>query len=168
MKKINPVIILLGIAGILILGFVLFKVFFNKKPVVVTPKIGGMLNNQEGQIIPTVDSSVRVDFSISSDKKDAILKVTGIPSGTKKIDFQLNYEEKTKGLQGAIGSADINGEKSYEKRIKDALATCSSGKCVYHIIIGNIKATLEFSGSYGTKIFEKEYPIWGKDAIYLH
>jgi len=56
-----------------------------------------------------------------------------------------------------IGTIALNSESEYLKKI--TLGTCSSGKCVYHEVVGKIKVSLKFTGSYGEKIFEKEYEL---------
>ncbi|MFA5136300.1 MAG: hypothetical protein WC489_02810 [Patescibacteria group bacterium] len=141
-------LIIISIAGYIVLA---------KKPgSSSTKQIGGVLNNEEG-VIPTVDSSVSVELTTAKGKQDVVLTISGIPPGTELIDYELSYEERQKGLQGVIGIITTEDKDSYEKTI--TLGTCSSGKCVYHDVIGKIKVTLKFSGSYGEKIFEKEYDI---------
>jgi hypothetical protein len=49
-------------------------------------------------------------------------------------------------------------EDAYGGR-KIVLGTCSSGTCRYHNILGPIKLNLKFTGSYGEKIYEKEFKI---------
>lgn len=139
---------------VIIVGIVFAFVFKDTKKETVE-EVGGALENEEN-ILPTVDTSVKVELSVEGGK-EAVLNLSGIPKGTESIDYELSYEEKTKGLQGVIGVITLDNEDSYEKKV--TLGTCSSGKCVYHEVMGKIKLTLKFSGSYGDKIFEKEYDI---------
>ncbi|MBI3366047.1 hypothetical protein HY041_00260 [Candidatus Roizmanbacteria bacterium] len=108
-------------------------------------------------VIPTVDSSVKIDLTSSLGGKEVVLEIKNIPSSTQTIDYELSYQTKQQGLQGVIGTITLNSESGYEKRI--TLGTCSSGKCVYHDVVGKIKVTLKFTGNYGDKIFEKEYEL---------
>lgn len=108
-------------------------------------------------VIPTVDSSVQVNLTSTSAGKEVVLDIQGIPTGTESIDYELSYQTRQQGLQGVIGTLAIQNESGYEKRI--TLGTCSSGKCVYHEVVGKIKLTLKFTGSYGDKVFEKEVSL---------
>lgn len=108
-------------------------------------------------IIPTLDSSVKVDLTSSLGGKEVMLEIKHIPTDTRTIEYELSYQTRQQGLQGVIGTIMLNNESKYEKRI--TLGTCSSGKCVYHEVVGKIKLTLKFTGGYGDKLFEKEVPI---------
>ncbi len=108
-------------------------------------------------VIPTLDSSVKVDLTSSLGGKEVVLEIKDIPATTQTIDYELSYQTKQQGLQGVIGTITLDKESKYEKRI--TLGTCSSGKCVYHEVVGKVKLTLKFTGDYGDKIFEKEYEI---------
>lgn len=108
-------------------------------------------------VIPTIDTSVQVNLTSSSGGKEVSLDIKGIPSGTQTIDYELSYQTKQQGLQGVIGTITLTNESEYQKSI--TLGTCSSGKCVYHEVVGKIKLSLKFTGSYGDKIFEKEYGL---------
>jgi len=121
------------------------------------PKTNNVLDQGEN-VAPTVDASVKVQLTSGVGKKDAELKVEEIPPGTQTVEYMLSYQEKQKGLQGVLGTVTLGeNEKEFNKQI--TLGTCSSGRCVYHEVVGKVKATLKFSGSYGDKIFEKEYEM---------
>ncbi|KKQ23591.1 MAG: hypothetical protein US40_C0002G0134 [Candidatus Roizmanbacteria bacterium GW2011_GWC2_37_13] len=109
------------------------------------------------EILPTVDSSVKVTLEGVSGNREVSLTVTNVPSGTDSVDYELSYQTASQGLQGVIGTVMTEGKSSIEKKL--TLGTCSSGTCVYHQVVGKIKLTLKFSGEYGEKIFEKEYEI---------
>lgn len=109
------------------------------------------------QPIPTVDSSVEVSLTPIIGGKEITLLISNSPNGTKSIDYELSYQTAQQGLQGVIGTIQIQGEKSYEKQL--TLGTCSSGACVYHNVVGAIEVNLRFIGDYGEKIFEKEFEI---------
>lgn len=108
-------------------------------------------------VIPTVDSSVKVDLISATGGHEVKLTVKSIPNGTQTIDYELSYQTKQQGLQGAIGTVALKGESNYSKKI--TLGTCSSGTCVYHDVEGKIKLTLNFSGDYGRKVFQKDYQL---------
>ena len=109
------------------------------------------------EVIPTVDSSVKVSLTGASGNREVILTVKGVPSGTELVDYELSYQTATQGLQGVIGTVMTEGKSTFEKKL--TLGTCSSGTCVYHEVVGKIKLTLKFGGDYGEKLFEKEYEL---------
>lgn len=120
-------------------------------------------------VIPTIDDSVLVDLRRGNIKGEAILSIKNAPAGTTAIEFQFSYNAQVPGepnaaLQGAVGNCTETqgvwecGEDSPTGR-KIVFGTCSSGVCRYHNIIGKIKVSLLFKGSYGEKIYEKEFEI---------
>ncbi|MBI2051867.1 hypothetical protein HYT33_03850 [Candidatus Roizmanbacteria bacterium] len=114
------------------------------------------LENEE--VIPTVDSSVVVSLEPTRGNREVVLTVKNIPSGTRRIEYELSYDARGQGPQGAIGSVELKkGQRSLEKTI--TLGTCSSGTCVYHDVVGEIRLSLKFMGTYGERIFEKEYRL---------
>ncbi len=136
-------------------------------------KKSGSDNLPAENIIPTVDSSVVVELKPGSKKGEATLTVKNAPAGTKAISYELTYEAQGASdegdssaaiPQGAIGKCTQSGsiwecgEPSASGR-KIVLGTCSSGVCRYHKVVGPVKVTLKFNGSYGDKIFEKEYEL---------
>lgn len=109
-------------------------------------------------IIPTTDASTTASLSTLNGGKEVTLILKGIPNGSQTVDYELSYSTKQQGFQGVIGTVSLtDSEKNFEKKI--TLGTCSSGKCVYHEVVGAIKVTLKFNGSYGEKILEKEFNI---------
>jgi len=107
--------------------------------------------------IPTVDASTTVELKPVAGNKEIILTARGVPQGTSAVDYELSYETKAQGTQGVIGTVTTIANNTFEKQM--TLGTCSSGKCVYHEVIGSIHVTLKFSGSYGEKILEKEFSL---------
>ena len=138
---------------VLIVGGVVF--FALTKNTAKKSQTEDVLSNE--QAIPKVDSSVKVSLEALSGKKEVELTVSGIPSGTSSVEYELSYDAQGQGPQGAIGTADLHGERTLSKKI--TLGTCSSGTCVYHTVVGGIKLSLLFNGGYGQKIFEKEYDL---------
>lgn len=106
--------------------------------------------------IPTVDSSVGVEVNPINGGKEVDVVVKNAPAGTESIDVELSYNTEDKGLQGAIGTIEVKNNTGSKKI---TLGTCSSGTCVYHKVDGEIKVDLKFNGSYGEKIFTKNYKI---------
>lgn len=159
MKLLSSKKSILVVGAVLLVTVVVFYYLFipKKSTMKNTPKVNSVLN-QEENVAPTVDATVKVQLTSGVGKKDVTLRVEGVPSGTQTVEYMLSYQEKQKGLQGVLGTITLGeNENKIDKQI--TLGTCSSGKCVYHEVVGKIKATLKFSGSYGDKIFEKEYEI---------
>lgn len=141
-----------GIAVLLVIGVLIFLQSRNVKK--IPPK--AMIPTEE--LIPTVDSSVRVDLKTKIPGQEVSLTVKGIPNGSESFEYSLSYETKQQGTQGVIGTVILGAsDSSYEKDI--TLGTCSSGKCVYHEVVGKVMLSLKFVGSYGERIFEKEYSL---------
>ena len=105
--------------------------------------------------IPTVDNTVKIDLINTLPGKEVLLTIDNIPQTTDTIDYELSYQTKNQGFQGIIGTIEVKNKKNFQKKL--TLGTCSSGTCVYHQVVGKIKLILKFNGSYGEKIFEKEY-----------
>ncbi len=146
---------LIGGAVVIILIIVVYFVAFRNKNA-SKPTTNEALPTEV--VIPTVDNSVSVDLVSSTGGHEVTLQINNIPSGTQTIDYELSYNTKQQGLQGVIGTINLtNGESSYDKKI--TLGTCSSGTCVYHEVVGKIKLTLNFTGDYGRRVFEKEYQL---------
>ncbi|MCL4363946.1 hypothetical protein M1328_01775 [Patescibacteria group bacterium] len=109
------------------------------------------------EVMPTVDSSVKVSMTGANNNHEVDLAVDNLPSGTQSIDYELSYQTASQGLQGVIGTASTNGESSFTKHL--TLGTCSSGTCVYHQVVGKISLTLKFTGDYGQKIYQKDFSL---------
>lgn len=152
LKNKKAVIASVVVVILVVVGIVLFTVSQNAAK---KQQADEVLNNEEA--IPTVDSSVQVSLKALSGKKDVELTVKGIPNGTESVQYELSYDAQGQGPQGAIGTAELHGERTLSKKI--TLGTCSSGTCVYHTVVGGIKLSLLFEGGYGQKSFEKEYDL---------
>lgn len=141
-----------GTVVLLVIGVLVFLQSKNVKK--IPPK--AMIPTEE--LIPTVDSSVQVDLKTKIPGKEVVLTVKNMPKGSESFEYSLSYETKQQGTQGVIGTVVLNAsDLSYEKDI--TLGTCSSGKCVYHEVVGKVMLSLKFAGSYGERIFEKEYSL---------
>ncbi len=110
------------------------------------------------ELIPTVDSSVNVNLSLLPSGHDIDFSVKNIPNGTATIEYSFSYNTQSQGIQGVIGTVNLTGgEHDYDINI--TLGTCSSGKCVYHQVVGSINLSLKFNGNYGVKVFQKDFSI---------
>ena len=107
-------------------------------------------------VIPTIDSSVKINLTPLTGRKEVMLSIKNMPKNTNSLEYILSYETVEGGLQGVNSTAEIIGS-NFEKKI--TLGTCSSGTCVYHNIKDKIKVELVFKGNYGEKIFEKEFSL---------
>lgn len=144
---VTAVIVILVIGGMMIFG--------GKKQSSDDQGTGQKLQNSA--VVPTVDASVKVGLEISKDKKEAVLTLSNLPKGTKNMDFTLSYTTSEK-EDGSIGSITTEDSKSsYERKI--TFGTCSSGVCRYNPPISPVKLIIDFTGSYGERIFEKEYTL---------
>ena len=139
------VLIFLLIAGYLLLG----------KKNNIKPQTSDSINNDV--VIPTVDQSVKVSFTSQANGHEVLLKTEGIPSDTQSVDYELSYQTAAQGLQGVIGTVELSGKNTFEKKL--TLGTCSSGTCVYHQVVGKINLTLKFTGGYGEKIYQKDFGL---------
>jgi hypothetical protein len=141
---------------------------FSKKEVSLGPTL------PTEAVIPTVDSSVKVEFKPLK-KGEVALTISNEPKGTEAIDFELTYKTLNNDIleggeggaveQGVIGKCfkterfwQCGEEGAYGGR-KIVLGTCSSGTCRYHNVLGPVKLNLKFTGIYGEKIYEKEFKI---------
>ncbi|MEK7070459.1 MAG: hypothetical protein AAB966_01495 [Patescibacteria group bacterium] len=94
--------------------------------------------------------------------------IQNAPGGTQTADLELTYNRERQTTDegdsslipdGAIASCEFkNGSRNCEKD-GITLGTCSSGVCRYHKVVGKVKLSILFSGSYGKKAFEKEYAL---------
>ena len=110
---------------------------------------------EPGEIIPTVDSSVKATIT---GKTDATIEISGIPDGTKEIEYELSYNTEDGSIEGVFGTIDIkSGADTAEEEI--IFGTSSSGVNRYHKIDGPVKGTFKFTGSYGQKLLEKEFDL---------
>ena len=145
------IVVVVGIVVFVGIGVGIFLSQQKPKVAVQTPK------TEELGAIPTVDASVVVTLSALQGNKEIVLKSSSIPNGTTSVDYELSYDTKGQGKQGVIGTVSEIKGTSFEKQM--TLGTCSSGRCVYHEVIGGIQVTLKFTGEYGEKVLAKEFSL---------
>ena len=144
------------IAGVLVIIAIVVGVVLTGKKT-QTVKTEKKASSDE-EIIPTVDSSVQVDLVGLNANKEIKISLAGIISGTQTIEYTLSYNTKAQGFQGIMGTIELKNNET-EHEMERELGTCSSGKCVYHIVDGPIKLELKFNGDYGSRLFSKEYSL---------
>ena len=118
--------------------------------------------------IAPVDKSVIVTLEESVKKGEIEVDIKNAPVGSKKTEMELTYnrekrpEDETDSdviPDGVLAGCEFkSGQRSCHKT-GITLGTCSSGVCRYHTVVGSIKLSIIFSGSYGERIFEKEYKL---------
>ncbi|OGK31506.1 hypothetical protein A3F29_04135 [Candidatus Roizmanbacteria bacterium RIFCSPHIGHO2_12_FULL_33_9] len=124
------------------------------------------------EAIPTVDSSVIVDLKVGKRSGEVILTIQNAPEGTRSIEYQLTYDAVSREQGGSVVPRGVIGKCVKQSGSQNTwsceqpnsgeaivLGTCSSGTCVYDNITGDINVQLKFTGSYGDKIFEKDFNL---------
>ncbi len=107
-------------------------------------------------VIPTVGNDTIVTLTSTNARRAVVVDIEGIPSGTQTIDYSISYQTKQQGLQGIIGTITLTGGET-SHQLKRDLGTCSSGTCIYHEVVGKVTLELKFTGSYGDKLYDKEF-----------
>lgn len=156
------------IIGVVCAVVVIFGVWFasnsnNKNKGQATENI---LENEP--TIAPVDSSVIVKLEEAARKGEVRITIENAPNGTKKAEMELTYNRAARAEDdtdsdvipdGVLTGCDFrSGLRSCVKE-GITLGTCSSGVCRYHSVVGNVKLSIIFSGSYGDRSFEKEYQL---------
>lgn len=141
------------VGALVFVGIGVGMFMFQKKPQVVEQP----QKKEELGAIPTVDASTTVTLTALTGNKEIVLKSTSLPKGTTSVDYELSYDTKGQGKQGVIGTISNISGNTIEKQM--TLGTCSSGRCVYHEVVGAIQVTLKFTGDYGEKVFSKEFSL---------
>ncbi len=161
MQKNLKIILIVGA----VLGLVAASVFFLRAKSTGITESGNDIFDEN--VIPTVDPSV--DVGLETVRKGEVrLTIANAPEGTRSIEYEVTYDARNPGgeqgviPQGAIGKCSKSG-KIWECKSTNQeniiLGTCSSGTCIYHNVVGKVKVLLKFTGSYGQRIFEKEYEL---------
>lgn len=156
MKNKNKMILIGGVLAVLILVGIVY--LNSRKSNESSTSPGGQLPTEV--VVPTVDASVKVTLTSVLENKRVMLSIAGIPIGTNSIEYELSYQTAQQGLQGILTPEPITisgGQRVFNKEL--VLGTESSGRFVYHQVVGKIKVNVKFNGSYGSKIFEKEFEV---------
>lgn len=157
--------IIVGVVGALV---VIFGIWFATNASNQNKSQGteNVLENEP--TIAPVDSSVIVTLEEGVKKGEVEINVKDAPEGTKKAEMELTYNRAARAEDdtdsdvipdGVLTGCDFkSGQRSCAKT-GITLGTCSSGVCRYHSVVGSVKLSIIFSGSYGEKSFEKEYKL---------
>lgn len=165
------------IVGIIAIVLLVGGIFLYQRRVAQQGQNEDVFQNEE--VIPTVDSSVKVELKpYGTNKSIATLTVRSAPAGTKSINYEVTYKSESTGgfsdeglsgdvPQGAIGKCEKTGntwecgnkEPISQGRRVIVFGTSSSGVYKFHKVIGKVRVTLIFEGSYGKRIFDKEFKI---------
>ncbi|HLL61072.1 MAG TPA: hypothetical protein VK338_05115, partial [Candidatus Nitrosocosmicus sp.] len=81
--------LMIGAALVLILVLVVGVSTLGSKNKTTTDTTENVL--PEGDVVPTVDSSVIVNLESSNDNKEVILTVKNSPKGTQSIEYEMSY-----------------------------------------------------------------------------
>jgi len=156
------------IAGVVCTVVVIFGIWFasNANTENKTQGTENVLENEP--TIAPVDSSVIVNLDEAGKKGEVVITVKNAPEGTKKAEMELTYnrekrpEDETDSdviPDGVLAGCEFKSGKRSCVKTGITLGTCSSGVCRYHKVVGTIKLSVIFSGSYGERSFEKEYKL---------
>lgn len=150
-------IIALGLIFLVVVGGVIILKLLSKPTQKAVDEKEDILPQVE--IIPTVDQSVKISLIPNKAKNEVTLSITNFPKGTKTFEYSLSYEVADGTIQGTETTEPVKlGEEiSYKKTI--LLGTESSGHRVYHEVVGGISVEIKFTGDYGQRIFQKEFPL---------
>ncbi|MDP3974627.1 MAG: hypothetical protein Q8P65_01410 [bacterium] len=164
----NKMFLAVGISIIILV--IIIVIFYVRKNKINDLELQEQLTNAE--IIPTVDSNVNVSLKEADKRGELLLTVRDAPSGTTAIEYQLTYGAISREEGGSVVSRGVIGKciqqlssqstwSCQQPNSEEAiiLGTCSSGTCVYDNITGDINVQLKFTGSYGERIFEKDFKI---------
>lgn len=144
-----------GVVFFIIVFVIGFMVMNNSKKEVAKETTKEVL--PESEIIPTIDSSVKVDLKAENNNHEVVLTIDGIPTGTTDIEYELSYLAKKTLPKGAMGTVEVKASNSIEKKI--TLGTCSSGTCVYDEDVESVEVSLRFNSESGSKSFKKEFAL---------
>lgn len=152
----NKKMILISLVTIGVL-VVFGAVFMLKSKQSVAPVKKNSTLPQNGEIFPTVDSSVVVTIVRVGDGKRVQLKIGGIPTGTNTIDYEFSYDTKAGVPRGVIGTITPT-DSTYQKEI--VLGSCSTNICTYDEGVNTVKVSLKFNATSGeAQLFEKEFAL---------
>ncbi len=157
--------IIIGVVGALV---IVFGIWFatNANNSKDGQRTENVLENEP--TIAPVDSSVIVKLEEATRRGEVEITVEKAPEGTKKAEMELTYnrekrpEDETDSEiipDGVLAGCEFKSGTRSCVKTGITLGTCSSGVCRYHTVVGSVKLSIIFSGSYGERSFEKEYKL---------
>ncbi len=154
------------IVSLLVVAGVLFMVVGRAS---LSNKAKGLIDNEEE--IQAVDPSVKVALFKGDERGSIVIAIENAPEGTKNTDILVTYKRKPT-VRDEIAESELitdgfqtsckfkSGSRSCSTEDQDnLLGTCSSGRCIYYEVVGKVQLEVLFIGSYGKRIFEKEYEL---------
>lgn len=163
LSKINKSYLIAGIIFVLVIGIVAIVIFSSGAEEEVSAEEEKTAEKPEVMdVIPTVDSSVKVDLEGIANNTKVVVTVENAPEGTEDVEMDMSYERTEKGMEqpvqdGSFHTIDIIKGKG---EVEVDLGTCSSGVCRYHNLTdGEIRVQMKFIGSYGEKIYENVFQL---------
>lgn len=109
-------------------------------------------------VLPTISDNIIVDLQAKAGRQSVVLRISGLTSDIKSIEYELTYMTGAGLARGVLGKINLTGEKEI---IRDdiVLGTCSSGKCVYDTGVTEVKLSLKFNTTEGPRVFQKTYTL---------
>ena len=147
----------LMIGGILLVVVILGVVATQMKGPATTGKDTTENVLPENEEFPTVESTVEVSMKADKRKEKIVISVANVPSDVTLIEYEATYQDKDGNQKGGVGEIEVDGTSALSDPFP--LGTCSSGACVYDNGGDSVKINLKFTGSKGTRVFEKEFPL---------
>lgn len=157
MKKIA---LIAGPILLLLVAFFVFKTIKGKdsEPVSVEEE-------QSSFITTSLEDSPFISLTPSSDGHWLNLKVSQIKDADK-LEYELLYEATDGATQGSIGSIDLKGKTTYEKKI--LLGSESSGHYRYDKGVERGEITIRLRGGIGRRKYSTEFHLQkGDDELSL-
>ncbi|MBU1126948.1 hypothetical protein KKF11_01210 [Patescibacteria group bacterium] len=152
MKKIA---LIAGPILLLLIAFFVFKTIKGKdsKPILVEEE-------QSGFITTSIADSPFISLTPTSDGYWLNLEVLQIKDADK-LEYELLYETGDGATQGSIGSIDLKGKTTYEKRI--LLGSESSGHYRYDKGVEKGEITIRLRGGMGRRKYTTKFHLQNKD-----
>lgn len=145
MKKTKILYLVLGLLLIAI-GVVIYK------QVISTPKSQPIVQEEPTEILPPIDTSIKVTVLRSRTKDNTVnLEVSGLGGKYASVAYELTYETKglIKGVNSGSKPIDVNGKDAFEREVY--LGTCSRNVCKPDLGVKQVSVVLEFTDASGKK-----------------
>ncbi len=134
-----------GLAALLLVsGAVVYKT-------VTAPKTPEVVE-EEVEVLPEVDASIKVDVTESRAKPNTIiLAVSGLGAKYKSVAYEITYESQglIKGVNSGSKPIEVTGEDGFEREVY--LGTCSRNVCKPDAGVTAVSVVLEFTDSSGKR-----------------
>lgn len=152
MKKILfiavPILVVLIIAGVIVKN----SLFSQVAVVDVIPT--------QAVVFPTVTSDVLVNLTAKNGNRAVKLVISGIPTGTETIEYEMKYTTGSGLIHGFNGTIKLTQDQKKVERDDLTIGSCSSGgKCTYDEGVTSIDVVLKFNAKNGSSVFQKSFPL---------